>query len=218
MRRLILALFGAGALSGCASAPALPPAAPDGPSATAQYPALRDILLAMEQADQEARTPLTTAFRPGEQPDSATMAAIAERITTTDSMNLARLKQIVEAHGWPGVALVGRDGANAVFLLVQHADRDVAFQKEYLAWLERAFRAGELSPEAGEAVALLTDRVRRNEGRPQLYGTQVELREGSITVLPLEDAENADARRAALGLPPLAEYLKLLRKAHGIPE
>ena len=123
----------------------------------------------------------------------------------------------MRAHGWPGKTLVGSDGVGATFLLVQHADRDVAVQKKYLAWLERAFRVGELSPEAGEAVALLTERVRTNEGRPQLYGTQVEIQHGRVVLQPIEDEPNVDTRRAELRLPPLAVSVKQLKEVNGVP-
>lgn len=218
--RLLVLLICAGALSGCASAPAAPPAAaPPAPAedvVAVQDPGLRDELLALVQLDQDARAPLATAAQPGEQPASAAMAGIAARIAATDSANLARLKQIVRERGWPGRPLVGSEGVGAVFLLVQHADRDVAFQKEYLGWLRRAFRAGELSEQAGQAVALLTDRVRTNQGRPQLYGTQVEIRDGAAAPMSIEDERNVDTRRARLGLPPLAEYLERLRRFYGV--
>jgi hypothetical protein len=168
----------------------------------------------MVEADQEARNRLMVAFQGGTQPDSATVA----RLQAVDVANLTRLRQIVQRHGWPDERMVGSDGRSAVFLLVQHADRHVPLQKEYLEWLERGFRTGALSAEAGQDVALLTDRVRTNEGRPQLYGTQVEIQEGRVVVKPIEDEANVDRRRAALGLPPLAEYLAVLRQEYGLPQ
>jgi hypothetical protein len=225
MRHLALVLFCIEVVSGCARAPHAPapdavptPAAAVADVPVVQEPALRDELLAMEAADQEVRSVLTTLFGSGERPDSTRMAAIAAQIQAVDTANTARLKQIVAQYGWPGKPIVGSDGVSAIFLLIQHADRDVAFQKEYLAWLEHAYRAGEIAPEAGEAVALLTDRVRSNEGRPQLYGTQVQVRDGKVAMLPMEDEANVDARRAALGLPPLSEYLAQLKQVYGLPD
>lgn len=105
-----------------------------------------------------------------------------------------------------------------MFLLAQHADRDVRLQTEYLSWLDAAMGAGELPPERMQSVALSTDRVRISEGLPQVYGTHVGLRHGELDLLPIEDTEHVDARREALGLPPLAEYLAPVRRAYGIPE
>jgi hypothetical protein len=217
MHILILLLL-AGTFGGCASA--VPSVAVDSPADrgeardVVQHPELRRELLAMVEADQEARARAMAAFQTGAQPDSATVA----HLHAVDAANLARLRQIVQVYGWPDAAMAGSDGRSAVFLLVQHADRDVALQKEYLAWLERAFHAGRLSPEAGQDVALLTDRVRTNQGRPQLYGTQVEFNGSQVIVKEIEDEPNVDQRRAALGLPPLAEYIALLKQAYGLPQ
>jgi hypothetical protein len=58
-----------------------------------------------------------------------------------------------------------------------------------------------------QAVAYLTDRVYLAEGRPQEYGTQVTARDGQWIPRRLRDHDNVDARRAAVGLEPLADYL-----------
>jgi hypothetical protein len=56
-------------------------------------------------------------------------------------------------------------------------------------------------------LAYLTDRVRMNEGREQLYGTQLAgVRDGTVVPWPFENSEQLDARRAAVGLAPFAEY------------
>lgn len=217
MRCIAVTLSCAVVLTVCATQPASATSLP-GPAAadtgSVQLPALRDTILAMQAADQAARKPLTTAFSAGQRPDSAAMAALVARLAHVDSVNLARLKAIVRAHGWPDVAMVGHDGAGAVFILVQHADRDVAFQKRYLTWLRKAFRTGRVGGSAGEAVALLTDRVRLHEGQPQLYGTQAEIQNGRLRLLPLQDSAHVDARRDSLGLPPLADYLKRLQQLY----
>src|SRR5207244_6160203 len=86
-----------------------------------------------------------------------------------DADNTAWLKDVVRRHGWPGCSLVGAEAANAAWLLVQHADRDPAFQRECLSLMEAAVAAGDASP---ADLAYLTDRVLRAEGKPQRYGTQ----------------------------------------------
>ena len=50
-------------------------------------------------------------------------------LSAVDAVHTARLKAIVAAHGWPTVAQVGQDGADAAWLLAQHADKDPAFQR-----------------------------------------------------------------------------------------
>jgi hypothetical protein len=59
-------------------------------------------------------------------------------------------------------------------------------------------------------AAYLEDRVRVGEGLPQRYGTQFgyPATPGGTPVLsPIEDERCVDRRRAAVQLPPLAEYV-----------
>ena len=57
-------------------------------------------------------------------------------------------------------------------------------------------------------TALLEDRVRLRDGKPQLYGSQVTRNPaGQWEARDLENPEKVDERRASVGLPPLAEYL-----------
>jgi hypothetical protein len=129
------------------------------------------------------------------------------KMSWQDAANRQRLKEIVKEHGWPGKTLVGADGANAAWLLVQHSDADVAFQKECLALMEAA-GDGEVSR---QDVAYLTDRVLVNEKKKQRYGTQMGM---NFEPQPIEDPENVDKRRAEIGLPPLAEYVNDAREQY----
>ena len=176
--------------------------------ASAGNPRLRDELLAMSKTDQEARQALIAAGI--ERPDEKLMAAV-ERV---DSINTKRMKQVVREFGWPPASLVGDDGAVAMFLLVQHADRDPGFQREALPLLRAAFARKEAS---GEHLALLTDRTLVAEGKPQRYGTQADIVDGKVVVKPVEDEPNLDLRRAELGLPSMDAYLELMRQVYGLP-
>ena len=157
----------------------------------------------MAKRDQEARADFV----------KATPAVIANA-QAIDAANTRRMKEIIRLRGFPGRSLVGLDGAQAAFLLVQHADQDLAFQKAVLPQVERAYTAGEVP---GEAVALLTDRILVAEGKPQRYGSQVAIENGTIRVQPTIDDATLDSRRSQLGLPPMREYLKLLRETYQLP-
>ena len=165
-------------------------------------------LVAMSEADQKVRQELIAAGL--EHPD----AKIAARMANIDARNTARIKAVILGQGWPKRSAVGEDGATAAFLLVQHADQDPDFQRQALPLLRAAYEANEAS---AEHLALLTDRVLAAEGKPQLYGTQADIDEGKIVVKPVEDPGNLDKRRAELGLPPMAEYLELMRKVYRLP-
>jgi hypothetical protein len=130
-----------------------------------------------------------------------------------DAENTARMKAIIKQHGWPGPELVGEDGTEAAFLLVQHADHE--FQKQALPLVRKAYRAHKLQ---GQDYALLLDRVLIGDGKPQVYGTQAkpfDQWQGHEPALePIADEKNVDKRRREVGLFPLAEYLRLLRQIY----
>jgi hypothetical protein len=131
-----------------------------------------------------------------------------------DADNLPWIRQVVAEHGWPGRSDVGDDGAQAAWLLVQHADADPAFQRECLGLLTAAVGQGE----ARRAhLALLTDRVLVAEGQPQEYGTQLRYRGGECVPFPLRDPEQVDERRAAMALQPLAEYVAIVAEQERRP-
>jgi hypothetical protein len=134
--------------------------------------------------------------------------AVRERLRLmhyADSVNLLKIEKILDDYGWLGFDKVGRMGALTIFLVIQHSP--LAVQQKYLPMMREAVKKKQAI--AGN-LALLEDRVALQEGRKQIYGSQV----GTDTVtrknylLPLEDPDNVDARRAEVGLGPLAEYLK----------
>ena len=167
-------------------------------------PALRRELLQRVAQDQAIRNELIKKGM--EKPDQAILA----RMTAIDTANTKRMKTIIRRYGWPSPRLVGQDGTDAAFLLVQHAM--LAFQKQALPLVERAYRKGELS---GQSYALLVDSVLVAEGKPQIYGTKakpIDQWKGHEPVLqPIKDEANVDKRRAEVGLTPLSEYREFLK-------
>lgn len=162
-------------------------------------PALRREILAMVDEDQRARTVALT-------PPVGT--EVFARMEAVDRRNTQRMKEIVATGGWPGRKLVGQDGAAAAWLLVQHADRDLAFQKLCLEKLGAAVTAGDADI---KHLAYLTDRVAVAEQRKQVYGTQF-TGDGPA---PIEDEERVDERRRAIGLSSMAAYRLQLQRAYG---
>lgn len=130
-----------------------------------------------------------------------------------DRENTVRLGTLVEKHGWPTSTLVGKDGSNAAWLLVQHADANPKFQRKCLDLMTKLPRS-EVSP---IDRAYLTDRVLLAEGKKQIYGTQFTYSNGKWEPYPLKDATDVDKRRREVGLQPLAEYVKNLESQYGNP-
>ena len=125
------------------------------------------------------------------------------RMAAVHARNNARLRDLLAEHGWPGRSLSGDDGAEAAWFIAQHAVLDLDLQREALALLTAAAAAGEAQP---AHMAMLTDRVCMAEGRPQVYGcVHVGNEQGELVPYPIADPEQVEARRAAVGLPPLAQ-------------
>jgi hypothetical protein len=170
-------------------------------------PALRQELLKRVEQDRAIRNEFIS--KGVKNPDKA----ILTRMQEIDTANTKRMRAIVSQYGWPTSELVGRDGADAAFLLVQHAE--LTFQKEMLPLVEKAYKSGELS---GPSYALFVDKVRVGEGKPQIYGTQAKRFEewnGQEPVLQtIEDEANVEKRRAEVGLPTLSEYREFLKQMY----
>ena len=127
-------------------------------------------------------------------------------MTELDKRNTADLKALLSSRDWFTVGELGPQADEQAWLVVQHADLDVAFQKEVLRRLEPLAAKGQTSP---ANFAFLYDRVATNEGRLQRYGTQGGCSgPGVWTPDETEEPARLDERRAAVGLPPIADYVK----------
>lgn len=111
-----------------------------------------------------------------------------------------------EAPGWPTAARTGPGGPETVWLLVQHS-HELPLMREAVERLPGAVAAGEVS---AAKLAVLSDRVAVFHLQPQTYGSQFGEVDGVYRPMPLRDPATVDARRAAVGLPPLADYARTL--------
>jgi hypothetical protein len=162
--------------------------------------ALRAELLAMAEEDQRVRAELAA--------DGSLFDGYHPRMAEVHRRNAARLATVLDRHGWPGPALVGEDGSAAAWLVLQHAIGDPPLMRRGLELLAR-LAPGKVVP---AQLAMLEDRVRAFEGRPQRYGTQYDWDEhGQLGPLPIEDPGGVDERRRAVGLGPLAENTRRIR-------
>jgi len=83
---------------------------------------------------------------------------------------------------------------------------------ECLPLMEHAVRAGEAF---AKDYAYLLDRVRMQQGKPQIYGTQFSFAaDGRLVLHPIEDAEHIDERRRSVGLPSMAEQERMMREVY----
>jgi hypothetical protein len=155
--------------------------------------ALAAELTAMAEADHRAA--------PGAHSDDFAEQLAWRRLTARHG---DRLAEIMDAHGWPTASRVGEDAARAAWLIAQHADRQLDVQRRALRLLEAAVAAGEAQP---RDLAFLRDRVYVNEGREQVYGTQIAgVRDGAPVPWPCAEPDRVDALRAEVGIEPFATY------------
>jgi len=159
-------------------------------------------LIAMAGEDQRVRAALLA--------EGVLFDGYQPRMAEVHHRNALRLSEIMNEIGWPGRSVVGREAADAAWLVLQHAIGDPLVMRRGLELL-RSLPVSEVDP---IQLAMLEDRVRCHSGLPQIYGTQFDWDErGEMQPRPIEDAAHVDARRAAIGLPPLAEKLREINDA-----
>ena len=136
-------------------------------------------------------------------------------LLAVNAANAARLSDLV-VERWPGLRWVGADGADAAWLLVQHADRSNEERRSWLPLLRQAVASGDADP---RHLATLADRVAAVAGEHQQYGTIVMLAEDGEPEfpLPVADAGSLEARRAEIGLSTVVAEARYLAEGGLIP-
>ncbi len=162
-------------------------------------------LLQLHEADQSIRQFYTEA---------GTKYGYQHRVTDslgrimmhTDSLNILKLRKILDTYGWVGKDIVGEKANQCLFLVIQHSDLPV--QQHYLPMMREAVQKGNAT---ASSLALLEDRIALREGRKQIYGSQIgqDPKTGTFYVKPLEDPDHVDQRRKQVGLGPIDDYVKL---------
>jgi hypothetical protein len=106
--------------------------------------------------------------------------------------------------------MVGEIGMRTVFIIIQHSDNDIAFQRSQFKNIEDAVKKGDLE---GQHFAMLYDRIKINAGQPQLYGTQferIDVENFIAELAPVEDIGNLDKRRKELDMMPIEVYKEFM--------
>lgn len=132
------------------------------------------------------------------------------RMEAVHKRNATRLTEIIEQYGWPGKSLVGEEGAWAAWLIAQHSIGNPPFMRRCLSLLKQAASNNEVIP---WQMAMLEDRIRMYEGKPQVYGTQFQpSKNGELNPYPIENPESVNDRRLAVGLNTIEERTAELRE------
>ena len=74
---------------------------------------LKEQLLAMKSRDEQTRAALEA--------DGSLFEGYHPRMEAVHRTNASELRAIIEEHGWPSDAMVGPEGAEAAWLVLQHS-------------------------------------------------------------------------------------------------
>ncbi|GHN01567.1 hypothetical protein WSM22_30560 [Cytophagales bacterium WSM2-2] len=116
-----------------------------------------------------------------------------------DHRNQELVISIIEKCGMPTLHEVNQEQMDAIWLGLQHTDSK--YRIKYFPLIEKAVKNGDLSK---EQYALMKDRILMDEGKPQLFGSQI--KNGKL--YDLEKPETVNERRREMGLEPIEDYLK----------
>jgi hypothetical protein len=170
---------------------------------TAGRDSIVKVLFTVDEDDQKYRLQLSD-LQDKKEVDSAAWKEIMVRMREADSINLIKVRAIVDKYSWLGADVIGYQCNTAMFMVIQHSGLPV--QEKYLPVIREAAASGRVQP---RHLAMLEDRVALWEGRKQRYGTQLKWDEQvkGYRLAPLEDPDHVDQRRNSVGLSPLAVYL-----------
>ena len=161
---------------------------------------VKTLLTKMVKNDQEIRSKIDFA-----NPDES----LRQEMLKLDQENTNTLKKILSVYEWIRISQFGEEADNNAWLLVQHADHDPEFQNSVLSKLEQLQKTNETNR---RNFAYLYDRVAKNSGKPQRYGTQIDIVDNNCVLYDVEDKEKIDKFRASIELEPIEIYLEMVKQ------
>lgn len=167
---------------------------------------LRVELLKMRAEDQKAREEC------GKGNADEQMKCYVEIAGKIDKPNTKRLEEIYAQNGFPTAKTVGKDGVDAFMLILQHAP-DETLRQKLLKPIEKAFKQKEIS---ANDYSNYVDRLLVRQGKPQIYGSNFEMKDGKVVMSEVKDLKNLDKIRLKIGLPTIKEYAEMLKKAYNL--
>ncbi|MBO3117489.1 hypothetical protein J4050_12065 [Winogradskyella sp. DF17] len=117
-----------------------------------------------------------------------------------DHRNQELVISILETCGMPTLNEVTQEQMNAIWLGLQH-NAENKYRLKYFPLIEKAVKNGDLSK---QQYALMKDRMLMDEGKAQIFGSQI--KNGKL--YDLDSPETVNERRQEMGLEPIEDYLK----------
>lgn len=121
-----------------------------------------------------------------------------------DGINNYNLHKLIQEHGYPSKKLVGKRGMYWFFVLIIHQDNDGSLQNKCLENCDFEIKDR----------AYLIDRIKVNQGKKQVYGTQFQYDSQKQILMPkpIENPKDVDKRRKKCGLDPLKVEMATINK------
>ena len=108
----------------------------------APYDSIKLVLDTIRSFDQGYRS-IQRSIVEQKKVDSGALQKNVQLIAHYDSINLAKVDQILDHYGWPATNQIGEEGSQTLFMVVQHAD--LAHQKKVCRIIEEVCRIQTLS-------------------------------------------------------------------------
>lgn len=162
---------------------------------------------------QSMKDNLTEMFKVDQQVQTWDEARLEDQ-KYIDSMNIAGekvfrencdvVKKYFSKYSYPGVKENGKETAMHFWTIVQHSDHDVEFQQQVLKAMKKELKNNNINR---RNYAYLYDRVHKNMGKEQLYGTQIDWSSGRAQPYKLKYPDKVNELRKEMELEPIEEYL-----------
>lgn len=144
-----------------------------------------------------------------------------QKMGQIDSINQIYAFRFLEKYGYPIYSEDGKKICKGIFYILQHSDQK--HMKKYVGELKKAAFKGEASL---THYALMKDRILKNDGKKQVYGSQISSykdEKGHVTnkffVWPIKDPLKVYSLRKVMGFKTtIAEYAKQMNAAYNIDE
>jgi hypothetical protein len=154
-------------------------------------PALRKEIEGLIKKDQAVR-------QPNKPPE-------IKKMQQADEEDRPAIRAILDRYGMPTYAMVGSDADSDFVIMIQHQPAE--FRQQALPKLKQNVDDGQAS---AKNYAMMYDRAQTDQGKPEMYGVNLICQpDGKLSTGRIVDPDQAEQRRAAIGLIPLKTYIRL---------
>ena len=137
--------------------------------------------------------------------DSDEVYAEFDVISHQDSLHALEVANILDEHGWQGPKYFGRTGTGAIIQTLRLANLET--QEKYLPLMRKAV---DIKLVKTSDLIRMEDRVSIAKYKKQIYGSQIgyDYDNERYYVIPVDNPDSVDERRASLGIAPMSQYVK----------